>query len=48
MSTYQNPPEQPDELLQLWNEKLAFLQREEVIVASSIERFELKKRIEDV
>jgi hypothetical protein len=47
MSTYQNPPEQPDELLQLWNEKLAFLQREEVIVASSIERFELKKRIED-
>ncbi|MEH1904028.1 MAG: hypothetical protein V7L04_22110 [Nostoc sp.] len=47
MSTYQNHPEQPGELLQLWKERLAFLEREQAIVASSIEQFELRKRIED-
>jgi len=36
-----------NDLLQLWKRKLAFLEREQAIIASSIEQFELRVRIEE-
>jgi hypothetical protein len=36
-----------NDVLQLWKERIAFLEREQAIVASSTEQFELRKRIEE-
>ncbi len=46
-STSQNDFQQLNDLLQLWKERLAFLSREQAIVASSTEQFELRKRAEN-
>lgn len=46
-STSQNDFDQVNDLLQLWKQKLAFLEREQAIVASSTGQFELRIRIEE-
>ena len=46
-NTSQNDFNRVNDVLQLWKEKLAFLEREQAIVASSTEQFELRKRIEE-